>query len=198
MFVDIDPITLQHRRPGRRGPRSRDRTKAIMPVHLFGLLRRHGSAAGDRRRGVAFRSSRTRPRRSAPTIVTGGAAGTIGDLGCFSFFPSKNLGAFGDGGMVVMRDDRARGSGADSARARGQAEVPPSRGRRQLPPRRAAGGGALGEAPPPAAVGAARVASMPTITVGCSRTAGLQGRGRRCRATSRPRLQPVRHPRART
>src|SRR5262245_12400111 len=79
------------------------RTRAIMPVHLFGrcaemdpileTATRHGIAViEDAAQAIGARDSR------------GKSAGTIGSIGCFSFFPSKNLGAFGDAGMVITND----------------------------------------------------------------------------------------------
>src|SRR5258706_938958 len=79
------------------------RTKAILPVHLFGrcaemkLISDIADARGlhvieDAAQAIGARDER------------GQAAGLIGSLGCFSFFPSKNLGAFGDGGMIVCQD----------------------------------------------------------------------------------------------
>ena len=79
------------------------RTRAIMPVHLFGrcaemdpileTATRHGIAViEDAAQAIGARDSR------------GKSAGTIGSIGCFSFFPSKNLGAFGDAGMVITKD----------------------------------------------------------------------------------------------
>jgi dTDP-4-amino-4,6-dideoxygalactose transaminase len=79
------------------------RTKAILPVHLFGrcaemkLISDIADARGlhvieDAAQAIGARDER------------GQAAGVIGSLGCFSFFPSKNLGAFGDGGMIVCQN----------------------------------------------------------------------------------------------
>lgn len=103
VFVDIDPETY-NLDPARIEKAISKRTKAIMPVHLYGqccemdaimaVARKHnlkviedacqsiGSKYGDRQ------------------------AGTIGDVGAFSFFPSKNLGCFGDGGLVTTNDEQ--------------------------------------------------------------------------------------------
>src|SRR5437868_5562157 len=93
VFVDIDPQTF-NLRPESIAGRATKRTKAILPAHLFG------------------RSAEMEPilALGLPVIEDAaqaiGAAGTAGTLGCFSFFPSKNLGAFGDAGMVVTRDEK--------------------------------------------------------------------------------------------
>ncbi|MDH7498414.1 MAG: DegT/DnrJ/EryC1/StrS family aminotransferase, partial [Syntrophomonadaceae bacterium] len=88
--------------------RARPKVKALIPVHLFGrpcdmprlmeMAVRFGVwVVEDACQAIgATLSVDGRPRM----------AGTIGDTGCFSFFPSKNLGCFGDGGMVVTNDDR--------------------------------------------------------------------------------------------
>lgn len=101
VFVDIDSVSYEmdvaqikdHITP---------RTKAIIPVHLYGhpadmdpileLARSHGlKVIEDNAQafGATYRGKKT---------------GSIGDIGCLSFFPTKNLGAFGDGGMVVTND----------------------------------------------------------------------------------------------
>ena len=102
VFVDICPKTYNID-PGGIESRITDKTKAIIPVHLYGQC-----AAMDPILEIA--------RQHAVTVIEDGAqaigaeykgrrAGSMGDYGCFSFFPSKNLGAAGDGGMVVTRDD---------------------------------------------------------------------------------------------
>ncbi len=102
VFVDIDPAT-SNLDPNAVADKISVRTKAIMPVHLFGLCveldpllataNKHGVAViEDAAQAIGARDSQDR------------RAGTMGTMGCFSFFPSKNLGAFGDGGMVVTKD----------------------------------------------------------------------------------------------
>jgi dTDP-4-amino-4,6-dideoxygalactose transaminase len=102
VFVDIDPLTF-NLDPRAASAKITSRTKAIMPVHLFGRCADMDlilKAAEEHRIAViedAAQAIGARDDRGKP-------AGTIGHLGCFSFFPGKNLGAFGDGGMVVTDD----------------------------------------------------------------------------------------------
>ena len=118
LFADIDPTTYnlssagvaeliagqcEMRAGGLVNRTTGGRVKALMPVHLFGqmaemdafmeLARRHGLKVIEDA-AQAIGSESPGPRR----------AGGIGDIGCFSFFPSKNLGAFGDAGMCVTND----------------------------------------------------------------------------------------------
>jgi len=118
LFADIDPTTYnlssagvaeliagqcEMRAGGLVNRTTGGRVKALMPVHLFGqmaemdafmeLARRHGLKVIEDA-AQAIGSEYPGPRR----------AGGIGDIGCFSFFPSKNLGAFGDAGMCVTND----------------------------------------------------------------------------------------------
>lgn len=101
VFVDIDPLTYNID-PGRIEAVITERTKAIMPVHLFGQM-----ADMDPIMEIADRHDLYVIEDAAQAIgaeYRGRRAGSIGHLGCFSFFPSKNLGGFGDGGMVVAND----------------------------------------------------------------------------------------------
>ncbi len=78
------------------------RTRAIMPVHLFGL-----SADLDPILDIANRAGVPVIEDAAQAIGSqykSRAVGGIGALGCFSFFPSKNLGAFGDAGLLTTND----------------------------------------------------------------------------------------------
>jgi dTDP-4-amino-4,6-dideoxygalactose transaminase len=79
------------------------RIKALMPVHLYGQ-----SADMDPLMQIARRHSLRVIEDAAQAIGTeyknGARAGSIGDIGCFSFFPSKNLGAFGDAGLCTTND----------------------------------------------------------------------------------------------
>jgi dTDP-4-amino-4,6-dideoxygalactose transaminase len=101
VFVDIDPITYNIDITKIEAAITK-KTKAIIPVHLYGapvemdglmqLAKKHGLKVIEdcaQSFGAEYRGKKT---------------GVFGDIGCFSFFPSKNLGAYGDGGMVVTDD----------------------------------------------------------------------------------------------
>jgi dTDP-4-amino-4,6-dideoxygalactose transaminase len=102
VFVDIDPPTFNLDTKAVPAQVT-SRTKAILPVHLFGRC-----VDLDPILGVAKEWGIAVVEDAAQAIGAwdgqGRRAGTIGTVGCFSFFPSKNLGAFGDGGMVVTND----------------------------------------------------------------------------------------------
>lgn len=101
VFIDIDPVTY-NLDPGRIPPKVTARTRAIIPVHLYGQM-----ADMDPVMRVADEHGLVIIEDAAQAIgaaYKGRRAGSIGHYGCFSFFPSKNLGAAGDGGMVVTND----------------------------------------------------------------------------------------------
>ena len=101
VFVDIDPHTYNID-PAQIEAAITPKTKAIMPVHLYGQM-----ADMDPIMDVARRHNLVVIEDAAQAIGSeykGRRAGSIGDFGCFSFFPSKNLGGFGDGGMVTAND----------------------------------------------------------------------------------------------
>ena len=79
-------------------------TKAIIPVHLFGQCADMDGNSDGRRPHKIADHRRRRPRRSA-RLAAIARAGALGEIGCFSFYPTKNLGAFGDGGMLTTDDD---------------------------------------------------------------------------------------------
>ena len=106
VFVDIDPATYNIA-PEAIEAAVTPRTRAIIPVHLFGqmaaveailpIAERHGLAViEDAAQAIGAR------RRVDGAWRMAGELGTVGTL---SFFPSKNLGGFGDGGMIVTQDD---------------------------------------------------------------------------------------------
>jgi len=100
VFVDIDPTTYNIDAAGIEG-KITDRTKAIIPVHLYGQ-----TADMDPINEIATRHGLVVIEDAAQAIgaeYKGRQAGTLGDYCCFSFFPSKNLGGFGDAGMMVSR-----------------------------------------------------------------------------------------------
>jgi dTDP-4-amino-4,6-dideoxygalactose transaminase len=102
VFADIDPRTfcLDPRDVARR---ITDRTRAILPVHLFGQM-----AAMPELQALAAPRGLHVVEDCAQAIGAGAQgrpAGSLGAMGCFSFYPTKNLGAAGDGGMIVTRDE---------------------------------------------------------------------------------------------
>ena len=101
VFVDIDPVTY-NLDATKITSKVTSKTRAIIPVHLYGQMadmdavmaisEKHGLVViEDAAQAIGAESKRRR-------------AGSIGHYGCFSFFPSKNLGAAGDGGMIVTND----------------------------------------------------------------------------------------------
>jgi dTDP-4-amino-4,6-dideoxygalactose transaminase len=98
IFVDIDPRTYTME-PTALEAAITPRTKAILPVHLYGqpadmdpilqVAKKHGLVVVED------------AAQAHGAEYSGGRVGGLGDLGCFSFYPGKNLGAYGEGGMVV-------------------------------------------------------------------------------------------------
>lgn len=103
VFVDIDPATF-NLDAGRIAERMTAATKAIEPVHLFGqcadmaeinsIAEAHGAAVVED------------AAQAIGAEYQGRKAGSIGRMGCFSFYPSKNLGGMGDGGFVTTNDEK--------------------------------------------------------------------------------------------
>jgi dTDP-4-amino-4,6-dideoxygalactose transaminase len=101
VFVDIDPLSYNID-PAAIEAAITPATRAIIPVHLYGQM-----AEMDAIMEIASRHNLIVIEDAAQAIGSeykGRRAGSIGHFGCFSFFPSKNLGGFGDGGMVTAND----------------------------------------------------------------------------------------------
>lgn len=102
VFVDVDPDTFNIDPNLLERALDVPRLRAIMPVHLFGAC-----ADMDPIMEMAARRALIVIEDAAQAIgaeYKGRRAGSIGQFGCFSFFPSKNLGAYGDGGMITTND----------------------------------------------------------------------------------------------
>lgn len=106
VFVEVDPQTFNID-PTQLEAAITPRTKAIVPVHLFGQSA-DMSAVMDfaRKHGIYVVEDAAQAIGGTYTFPNGQsmAVGTIGDIGCTSFYPSKNLGAFGDGGAIFTRN----------------------------------------------------------------------------------------------
>jgi dTDP-4-amino-4,6-dideoxygalactose transaminase len=107
VFADVEPDTF-NLGPAAAEAAVTERTRAVIPVHLFGqMAEMEPFREMADRRGVALiedaaQAVGARQRTSGGEWIT---TGTLGDACAFSFFPTKNLGAFGDAGMVVTQDD---------------------------------------------------------------------------------------------
>ena len=105
VFVDIDQVTF-NLDPSGIEERITNNTRAVIPVHLYGQMAdMAGIMAIAKRHGLTIIEDAA---QAIGAVRQDERAGSIGEYGCFSFFPSKNLGAAGDAGMVVTNDaDRA-------------------------------------------------------------------------------------------
>lgn len=123
VFVDIveDDYTID---PEQIEAAITEKTKALLPVHIFGVC-----CDMDRINEIAKKHDLKVIEDCAQAIgatYKGGFAGSLGDVGCFSFYPTKNLGGCGDGGMVTTNDEdlaviinafREHGAGKNGAKA---------------------------------------------------------------------------------
>lgn len=103
VFVDIDPFTYNIDVTKIAAAISK-KTKAILPVHLYGQC-----ASMDVILEIARANGLMVIEDAAQAIgavYRGKNAGSLGDVGCFSFYPTKNLGGYGDGGLVTTHDDK--------------------------------------------------------------------------------------------
>ena len=102
VFVDIEPETFNID-PKQIENKITDKTRALMPVHLYGQCANMDSILEvARRHGLAVIEDAA---QAIGSEYKGQRAGSLGDYGCLSFFPTKNLGGFGDGGMVTMNSE---------------------------------------------------------------------------------------------
>jgi dTDP-4-amino-4,6-dideoxygalactose transaminase len=110
VFCDIDPVTFNVDADALTAVWT-DRTRAVIPVHLFGQMapmeeicalasERGVVVIEDAAQAIGASRRRSAPGGDGPPVM----AGAWGEVGALSFFPTKNLGGFGDGGMVVARD----------------------------------------------------------------------------------------------
>jgi dTDP-4-amino-4,6-dideoxygalactose transaminase len=101
VFVDIEPDTM-NLDPRKIEAKITKKTKAILPVHIFGHpADMEGICRVARRHKLKVIEDCA---QSFGAEIRGKKAGSFGDASCFSFYPSKNLGAFGDGGMVLLKN----------------------------------------------------------------------------------------------
>jgi dTDP-4-amino-4,6-dideoxygalactose transaminase len=107
VFIDIDPATYNVTAAAVAAAVT-PRTRAVIPVHLYGRM-----VEMDGIMDLAMKHGFAVIEDAAQAIgafdAAGRKAGSIGDMGCFSFFPSKNLGGAGDGGMTVTQDPELAG-----------------------------------------------------------------------------------------
>ena len=167
VFADIDPerLTLD---PRTASAAITPRTRAIMPVHLYGqpadmpalmaLAKRHGLAVVEDCCQAHLATCEGRP------------VGSFGDAAAYSFYPTKNLGALGDGGAVTTADEQLAAAHAAPAQRRTDGSLPSPGIRRELAARRAAGGRSSRAPPLAAANGRANGARSRRSTGGVSRT----------------------------
>lgn len=102
VFVDVEEDTYNID-PDKIEDKITEKTKAILPVHIFGQ-----PVNMDRIKEIADRHGLVVIEDACQAVgsqISGKKAGSLGNAGCFSFFPTKNLGAFGDGGMITTNDD---------------------------------------------------------------------------------------------
>lgn len=123
VFVDVKKDTYNIN-PSKIEEKITAKTKAIMPVHIFGQ-----PAEMDEINKIAKKHNLLvieDAAQAAGSVYKGKKSGSIGDVGCFSFFPTKNLGCAGDGGMITTDNDdisiiakalRTHGSGENGQRA---------------------------------------------------------------------------------
>ena len=102
--VFVEPDEYYNLNPAKIEEKITERTKAILAVHLYGQVSKMDEiSALAKKYGLKLVEDCA---QSHGACFEGQMTGTFGDVGCFSFYPSKNIGAFGDGGAVAVRDEK--------------------------------------------------------------------------------------------
>ena len=114
VFADIDPITCTLN-PVAVQKAITSRTKAIVPIHLYGCPADLNPLLKiSRRSGIHIIEDAC---QSHGAQYQHKMTGTLGDVGCFSFYPTKNLGAYGDAGMIVTNDEEFAQKNSDASKS---------------------------------------------------------------------------------
>lgn len=120
VFADVDPATYNLSMESVLD-KITPKTKAVLPVHLFGQTCRLEVITDElKEKGIAIVEDCAQAI-GAHRMIEGRIcrAGSMGDIGCFSFFPTKNLGCYGDGGMIAVPEDGACADRIKSLRTHG-------------------------------------------------------------------------------
>ena len=124
VFADVEPDSY-NLSPEAVLAKITPRTRAVLPVHLFGQMCRIEELKDElTKRNILLIEDCAQAIGSHR--ITGGKvcrAGSVGDVGCFSFFPTKNLGCYGDGGMVSIPHDKDRAERIRSLRVHGSGKT---------------------------------------------------------------------------
>ena len=124
VFADVDPYTY-NLTPESVAEKITDKTRAVIPVHLFGqMCRVEEMSEMLAAKGIDMIEDCAQAIGSH-RMIDGKVrrAGSVGDVGCFSFFPTKNLGCYGDGGMVCVPHDEVRAARIRRLRVHGAGET---------------------------------------------------------------------------
>ena len=192
VFADVDPVTLNVT-PETVERALTPRTRALLPVHLYG----HPADLDPllelaRRRGIPLVEDAC---QAIGAQYKGRPVGALGGIGALSFYPTKNLGAFGDGGAVLVERPGARGAPAAAAQRRPERPLPPRGRRHQQPPGRDAGGDPARQAGAPRGLDGAAARPRRALRRGPARTPASGAPGEQPYARAVYHLYVVRHPR---